>query len=46
MRVNTLAESFEGVFETIDAGGRLVVRTDSGDRVISAGEVFALGAVA
>ncbi|MDB5562335.1 MAG: biotin--[acetyl-CoA-carboxylase] ligase [Hyphomicrobiales bacterium] len=45
MRVNTLAESFEGVFETIDAGGRLVVKTPEGERIISAGEVFALGAV-
>ncbi|HEV7718532.1 MAG TPA: biotin--[acetyl-CoA-carboxylase] ligase [Arsenicitalea sp.] len=45
MRVNTLAESFEGVFETIDAGGRLVVKTPDGERIISAGEVFALGAV-
>lgn len=42
MRVNTLAESFEGVFEGLDAGGRLLVATPAGVRTVSAGDVFVL----
>jgi BirA family biotin operon repressor/biotin-[acetyl-CoA-carboxylase] ligase len=42
LRVNTLSESFEGVFEAIDAGGRLIVMTPAGRRTVSAGDVFVL----
>ena len=44
LRVNTLAESFDGVFDTVDDTGRLLVDTARGRRVVSAGEVFVLGA--
>lgn len=43
LRVNTLAESFDGRFETIDSDGRLVVSTPGGRRVVSAADVFVLG---
>ena len=43
LRVNTLAESFDGVFETVDDSGRLLIDTAVGKRVVSAGEVFVLG---
>lgn len=42
LRVNTLSESFEGVFETVDEIGRLVVATSAGQKIVSAGEVFIL----
>lgn len=44
IRVNTLRESFEAVFEEIDESGRLVVRTEAGPRTVSAGDVFILPA--
>lgn len=43
LRVNTVAESFDGVFETIDEDGRLVARTTDGPRIVSAADVFVLG---
>lgn len=43
VRVNTVAESFDGTFDTIDATGRLVVSTPTGPRLVSAGDVFVLG---
>lgn len=46
LRVNTLAESFEGTFDTIDPAGRLVVVTPTGSRLVSAGDVFVLGTAA
>ena len=33
-------ETVEGVFETIDASGRLVLETDQGRRVLEAGDVL------
>jgi BirA family biotin operon repressor/biotin-[acetyl-CoA-carboxylase] ligase len=33
-------ETLEGVFETIDATGRLILRQESGERAIDAGDVF------
>lgn len=42
MKVNTLNESFEGVFEGVDDFGRLVVATGDDRRIVSAGEVFVL----
>lgn len=33
-------EEIAGKFDSIDAGGRLVVRTDKGERVIDAGDVY------
>jgi BirA family biotin operon repressor/biotin-[acetyl-CoA-carboxylase] ligase len=42
MRVATLAESFDGVFEGIDPAGRLIAATASGRKIISAGDVFPL----
>lgn len=44
LRVNTLSESFEGIFESVDEIGRLVVATGDGQRIVSAGEVFVLPA--
>lgn len=44
MRVSTLSETFEGIFETVDSVGHLVVGTSRGPRVVSAGDVFVLGA--
>lgn len=44
LRVNTVAESFDGVFETIDDEGRLLARTPQGLRTVSAADVFVLGA--
>lgn len=44
LRVNTLTESFEGLFESVDEIGRLVVATGGGQRIVSAGEVFVLPA--
>jgi BirA family biotin operon repressor/biotin-[acetyl-CoA-carboxylase] ligase len=46
LRVNTVAESFEGTFDTIDPAGRLVVVTPTGNRLVSAGDVFVLGTAA
>ena len=46
LRVNTVAESFEGTFDTIDPTGRLVVITPTGNRLVSAGDVFVLGTAA
>lgn len=46
LRVNTVAESFEGTFDTIDPAGRLVVVTPTGSRLVSAGDVFVLGTAA
>jgi BirA family biotin operon repressor/biotin-[acetyl-CoA-carboxylase] ligase len=46
LRVNTVAESFEGTFDTIDPAGRLVVITPTGNRLVSAGDVFVLGTAA
>lgn len=46
LRVNTVAESFEGTFDTIDPSGRLVVVTPTGNRLVSAGDVFVLGTAA
>lgn len=46
LRVNTVAESFEGTFDTIDPTGRLVVNTPTGNRLVSAGDVFVLGTAA
>ncbi len=43
MRVDTGTSSYEGAFETIDACGRLILRTSSGAIAIEAGDVF-LGA--
>lgn len=42
IRITTLSETFSGTFKTIDPAGRLVVTTETGDRVVSAGDVFAL----
>lgn len=36
----TMTESFEGVFETIDEGGALVLRTPSGPRTVPAADIF------
>ena len=33
-------ETIEGVFETIDDTGRLILRQESGERAIDAGDVF------
>lgn len=46
LRVNTVAESFEGTFDTLDPSGRLVVNTPTGTRLVSAGDVFVLGTAA
>lgn len=40
IRVNLPRETLEGQFETIDAGGRLVLATSIGQRIIDAGDVF------
>lgn len=42
MRVTTLNESFEAVFEGIDENGRLLAATANGVRAVSAGDVFPL----
>ena len=36
LRVNTVGESFEGMFDTIDDTGRLIVITPTGNRAASA----------
>lgn len=46
LRVNTVAETFEGTFDSIDPSGRLVVTTPAGSRLVSAGDVFVLGTAA
>jgi BirA family biotin operon repressor/biotin-[acetyl-CoA-carboxylase] ligase len=33
-------EELQGRFKTIDASGRLIITTDSGDRIVDAGDVF------
>lgn len=40
IRVALTGETVEGVFETIDASGRLVLETDQGRRVLEAGDVL------
>jgi BirA family transcriptional regulator, biotin operon repressor / biotin---[acetyl-CoA-carboxylase] ligase len=45
MRVATLSESFDGVFEGIDPIGRLIAATATGRKIISAGDVFPLAGV-
>ena len=40
IRVARTHETIEGVFETIDAMGRLVLRQPAGERLIDAGDVF------
>jgi BirA family transcriptional regulator, biotin operon repressor / biotin---[acetyl-CoA-carboxylase] ligase len=40
IRVARTNETIEGVFETIDAMGRLVLRQPAGERLIDAGDVF------
>jgi BirA family biotin operon repressor/biotin-[acetyl-CoA-carboxylase] ligase len=40
IRVARPNETLEGVFETIDESGRLILRRESGDRAIDAGDVF------
>jgi BirA family biotin operon repressor/biotin-[acetyl-CoA-carboxylase] ligase len=45
LRVATLDESFEAVFEGVDAAGRLIAVTPGGRRLVSAGDVFPLPAL-
>lgn len=40
IRARTMTETHHGTFETVDAEGHLVLRTASGPRAISAGDVF------
>ena len=40
IRVVRPTETLEGVFETIDAAGRLILQQDSGERIVDAGDVF------
>ncbi len=44
IRVSVGQENLEGIFETIDQQGRLVLRTPQGARIIEAGDVFLPGA--
>ncbi len=42
LRVATLEDSFEGLFEGVDPAGRLIAATPTGRRLVSAGDVFPL----